>query len=586
MNTRRLIEVFFIILAGVFLFFYLQDTQSSLFFYREQQQIFLNDWDYVQELMHQFGGLNIAFSQSLIQFFTIPFMGSAVTSILSVITAFFLWLTIRKLGGSLWLLPVVLLATFTPCAYLLNMGYHYEALTATMEAVMLIWVYALIADYLGWKSRTVMGILFTLFLYYTAGSIATLFTLTVWLYDILKRHSYHYASVIYVVLLFIIAWRSVDAGAVNGFASALWVDGYTDYQVRTDFWLCLSWILTLCAFPLAWIRHRILDKISVQIALGVVLLVIGGWYVSKKVAATTDKDFVVLTALMHHINNEDAESIIHHPGLNTKNYLHLNCLNWALSYKGTLLTDLFKYPQKGSQSIIAGYQAYNDVNVLFSHIYYRMGIVSEAMCLAFGTMIATPYGNPTMLKQLIKERLIFGDYDVAEKYITRLERTYAYKDWAKNMRRFLYNDEVVNNDPELGMKRCDLPQNQSKFVVVDGIMNDLMTVIDTRSNDPHTFEYAVAMLLLDKNLAGIKILVETIDIDAYKDKMPVLLQEAIITYSENDEDYCRSHGVAEETMTRFKAFRQKALDARHSGQNQSTALASYRGSFWYYYMFV
>lgn len=215
-----------------------------------------------------------------------------------------------------------------------------------------------------------------------------------------------------------------------------------------------------------------------------------------------------------------------------------------------------------------------------------MGIVSEAMCLAFGTMIATPYGNPTMLKQLIKERLIFGDYNVAEKYITRLERTYAYKDWAKNMRRFLYNDEVVNNDPELGMKRLDLPQNQSKFVVVDGIMNDLMTVIDTRSNDPHTFEYAVAMLLLDKNLAGIKILVETIDIDAYKDKMPVLLQEAIITYSENDEDYCRSHGVAEETMTRFKAFRQKALDARHSGQNQSTALASYRGSFWYYYMFV
>jgi hypothetical protein len=33
------------------------------------------------------------------------------------------------------------------------------------------------------------------------------------------------------------------------------------------------------------------------------------------------------------------------------------------------------------------------------------------------------------------------------------------------------------------------------------------------------------------------------------------------------------------------SFKQAVLNARRNNMNQQTALASYRGTFWYYYMF-
>ena len=39
-------------------------------------------------------------------------------------------------------------------------------------------------------------------------------------------------------------------------------------------------------------------------------------------------------------------------------------------------------------------------------------------------------------------KIIVGFFLVAEKYIKLLERTLAYRDWAKERRRFLYNDKA------------------------------------------------------------------------------------------------------------------------------------------------
>ena len=58
----------FILLTGV-LWFHLQTMQEPLFFYREQQQIFLFDSTYIFSILKQIGGLATFISQFLIQFF-------------------------------------------------------------------------------------------------------------------------------------------------------------------------------------------------------------------------------------------------------------------------------------------------------------------------------------------------------------------------------------------------------------------------------------------------------------------------------------------------------------------------------------
>ena len=66
-------------------------------------------------------------------------------------------------------------------------------------------------------------------------------------------------------------------------------------------------------------------------------------------------------------------------------------------------------------------------------------------------------------------------------------------------------------------------------------------------------------------------------------QLPECLQEAIVTYSEHDPDYCREHGVSEDTIERFSRFRQEVLNLRRNGATNMTRLAAeYGKTFWYY----
>ena len=187
---------------------------------------------------------------------------------------------------------------------------------------------------------------------------------------------------------------TVNNGSIVGYDYALWTKGYYEYSAEQGIWQSVSWLAVPAVMVIAGICKRFPLKTTVQVAAGIVILAAGGLFLHVESGKRMNRDFRTLAELMLCINRDDWEGIISNRNLNYQNYLHLNCLNLALSHKGKLMTDLFRYPQKGAQSLMVGYQAYNDINVLFSHIYYHTGIISEALCLSFGTMIATTYGNP------------------------------------------------------------------------------------------------------------------------------------------------------------------------------------------------
>ena len=84
---------------------------------------------------------------------------------------------------------------------------------------------------------------------------------------------------------------------------------------------------------------------------------------------------------------------------------------------------------------------------------------------------------------------------------------------------------------------------------------------------------------------GIRYVVDRFLQDWQGKPLPELIQQAVTVLAEHDVDYCITHGVSEEMINRFQIFRQTALEARRNNVNQQSALASYRGTFWYYYMF-
>ena len=67
------------------------------------------------------------------------------------------------------------------------------------------------------------------------------------------------------------------------------------------------------------------------------------------------------------------------------------------------------------------------------------------------------------------------------------------------------------------------------------------------------------------------------------EEVPVLLQEALVENHEFNLDYCREHGVTEETINRYKQFNQKLRDTQVNGLNPEAALRREFGrTYWYY----
>jgi hypothetical protein len=191
-----------------------------------------------------------------------------------------------------------------------------------------------------------------------------------------------------------------------------------------------------------------------------------------------------------------------------------------------------------------------------------------------------------MLQRLVQTNLLYGAYPIAEKYLDMLEQTKYYKEWARDHRRYLWNDEAIANDSLLNIKRnCILKSNLLSESL--GLPEDLERI--ARQNPAHqaSLHYASAFYLLSKELLLFQELVE----EFYgTDALPVLpqsFQEAIIILSEQDPAYWERFAIPASVIQRFNEFKRQIL----ANQNNSAALPallkrSFGDTYWYYYMFI
>ena len=113
------------IAAFLLLCVHLEMAQRYLFYYREQQQLFVYDLSFFCERYLTHGGLSLFVSQFIIQFFTMPYVGAIVTAAFGVLTAFFLWLALRKINNSVYLFPLCFLPVLFQVGALYDYYYYY-----------------------------------------------------------------------------------------------------------------------------------------------------------------------------------------------------------------------------------------------------------------------------------------------------------------------------------------------------------------------------------------------------------------------------------------------------------------------------
>lgn len=575
---------FWLIVFGA-LFAFLQMCFEYHFYYIEQSQLFLFSYDYIRNKLLLPGGFSMLVAEFLVQFFIRPYVGALVTAALLTGVGVCTAGIVKRIApvSGLFILYVL------PILALLFM--HFDFNYRVQGTVCYLMMMALLCGYMRIRNdlfRLVAGCVLVPVLFWLAGSITVLFAGMVCLFEGLRKTPKWYISLIGVAEVLLLGVGTVYFSLMGEYRWVFGPDLYYHYTLHPKEIIYYSWICLPLVFLIAFfVRNKnslsgkkLFAGISCIAQLAMIAAVLW-WGMPKYSDAKTLK----LKKLDYFARTEQWDKTIEECKGKLTNFLYMCHLNMALANKGELSDKMFNFDQRGPQGLLVQWNKSENISCMLSDIYFTMGATASSQEMAFeGYVSAMEDGNPRMLKRLVQTNLIYGTYPVAEKYISILEKTYAYRDWAQSQRKYLYNDEVVESDPILGTRRRMLPDRNS-LAMIKGLAGDLALFLEKGPANSAALQYLGAMYLLAKDLEGFKALVEKYYGTEFLPVLPVHFQEAVIVMSEKEPDYWKRFNVSETIVARFTDYKKQVLANRNNSAIAGLLNRSYGNTYWFYFMF-
>lgn len=575
---------FWLIVFGA-LFAFLQMCFEYHFYYIEQSQLFLFSEAYIRNKLLLPGGFSMLVAEFLVQFFIRPYVGALVTAVLLTGVGVCTAGIVKRIApvSGLFILYVL------PMLALLFM--HFDFNYRVQGTVCYLMMMALLCGYMRIRNdlfRLVAGCVLVPVLFWLAGSITVLFAGMVCLFEGLRKTPKWYISLIGVAEVLLLGVGTVYFSLMGEYRWVFGPDLYYHYTLHPKEIIYYSWICLPLVFLVAFfIRNK--NSLSgkkwragiSRIAQLAMIAAVLWWGMPKYSDAKTLK----LKKLDYFARTEQWDKTIEECKGKLTNFLYMCHLNMALANKGELSDKMFNFDQRGPQGLLVQWNKSENISCMLSDIYFTMGATASSQEMAFeGYVSAMEDGNPRMLKRLVQTNLIYGTYPVAEKYISILEKTYAYRDWAQSQRKYLYNDEVVESDPILGTRRRMLPDRNS-LAMIKGLAGDLALFLEKGPANSAALQYLGAMYLLAKDLEGFKALVEKYYGTEFLPVLPVHFQEAVIVMSEKEPDYWKRFNVSETIVARFTDYKKQVLANRNNSAIAGLLNRSYGNTYWFYFMF-
>lgn len=575
---------FWLIVFGA-LFAFLQMCFEYHFYYIEQSQLFLFSEAYIRNKLLLPGGFSMLVAEFLVQFFIRPYVGALVTAVLLTGVGVCTAGIVKRIApvSGLFILYVL------PMLALLFM--HFDFNYRVQGTVCYLMMMALLCGYMRIRNdlfRLVAGCVLVPVLFWLAGSIVVLFAGMVCLFEGLRKTPKWYISLIGVAEVLLLGVGTVYFSLMGEYRWVFGPDLYYHYTLHPKEIIYYSWICLPLVFLVAFFirnKNSLSGKkwragISCIAQLAMIAAVLW-WGMPKYSDAKTLK----LKKLDYFARTEQWDKTIEECKGKLTNFLYMCHLNMALANKGELSDKMFNFDQRGPQGLLVQWNKSENISCMLSDIYFTMGATASSQEMAFeGYVSAMEDGNPRMLKRLVQTNLIYGTYPVAEKYISILEKTYAYRDWAQSQRKYLYNDEVVESDPILGTRRRMLPDRNS-LAMIKGLAGDLALFLEKGPANSAALQYLGAMYLLAKDLEGFKALVEKYYGTEFLPVLPVHFQEAVIVMSEKEPDYWKRFNVSETIVARFTDYKKQVLANRNNSAIAGLLNRSYGNTYWFYFMF-
>lgn len=577
------LSVAMLILLGI----HLQQTQEYLFFFRETLMVFYYDVSTITERYLGIGGPCLLLTHWLTQFFILKYAGAIITAILGTFSALLLWASMPSHRKAIVLLPLCILPFIFQCHALFDIYYNYQGVVAYFLFTLFAYIYRLTADRTGKPNlKITWAVLLAILLYYVAGAVAFLFTIYIFIIELISKPRQSWRFLVPVGLILMLSFYLIAWGIVPRWRDAISNAAYYEPILEATNFFYTSWIVVgilPLIVPLAASMQAKIRPVVTALCAFVLLAAVSVF--SNWSAERNQQKMYPMIAMDYYINQHDWEGLLRLPYTQSSNFILMNRVNLALSHSGHFLDDFFHYPQIAPYSILTELKELAldvEINTTLSELFWQMDNIASADEKAFNSYEGLRYGSPTNLQMLVRTSLVFGRYQQAEKYIKLLEKTLFYKDWASKQRRFLYNDQAVEADPEYGSKRLSLPESTREFIQARGPYYDLLLTIRTNPKAIAARDYAIGYLLLANDIPHINSFIEEFYGTEIMPKMPLRLQEAAVAANEKDLDWCRQHGVDEKVIDDYMLLRATLLQQPAQAGGSPEALMKWRYTYWYY----
>ena len=179
------------------------------------------------------------------------------------------------------------------------------------------------------------------------------------------------------------------------------------------------------------------------------------------------------------------------------NQIGVTVQNLALAMHGLLADHLFDYNQNGILGLLPDVERDATSPLPTAEAFYQLGMVNVAQRTVFEVQeaILDFQKSARCYKRLAETNLINGSYEVARKYLTALQKTLFYREWANETLTLLGNEKAIAKHPEYGRLRQFAYDED--FYFSDHVTPDMLESLYFSNTDNRlAFEYLKAYYML------------------------------------------------------------------------------------------
>ena len=553
---------------------------NYIFFPQEKSSLFIFSSDFLNENLHQPGGLLIWLGKFFSTFYYFPVIGAIILSSVLTLSAILISKIILILEGqkSLFIPGLVIVTLF-----FLQTDFHF-LLFCNLGLLLQLSIFCLVLKYLTFLKGWIPVIIVPIWFYFT-GSFTFIYLLLITLYFAFDKKNKGWTRIFALWCISALTFYISKELVFPLSGKTLLTFPFPEHIEFLQEILFISAAAIISLLPLiSKIRPGIFksaSEFSVNLYSSVILLIF--------MAIIGLNRFDIKTRRYLHVEElfyqDRFDEIITYNTLHpTSNMLTIYLTNIALCETDKLDDLLFHFQQShDGRTLFLKWEMAGEVLNRGGYFYYTTGMINEAHRWAFENMVMKGM-TPEGLKMLIKTDLIYGNFKTAASYINILKRSLFYRKEALKYEKLLINKDSLAANKELVQKQQTKVKSDF-FTITENPYINIERILASDSLNRKAFEYKMAFMLLTKNYREIEHELPHFE-DLGFTRLPVHIEEAALALSLSNNGKLPDTGklhISMDTKVRWNQFLTVLRQYRNNVKSAEPELRKRFGdTFWYW----